>query len=168
MNKVSRPLYILMGIVGSAGLLITMILIVVNTIMRPFDETIKGVLEIVELGVGPAIISTLVYTTLRRGHVVINLVFDRFPKRLQTITKGFTGLVGLGYWVFLTYSAVIVFLARLGQRDFTNVYRISIMPIRGYWAFCLILIVAILLVQLAIDLFGKHGDSSTESTQSTV
>jgi TRAP-type C4-dicarboxylate transport system permease small subunit len=167
MQKVSRPLYILMGIVGSAGLLTIMILVVVNTIMRPFDATIKGVLEIGELAVGPAIISTLVYTTLRRGHVVINLLFDRFPKRLQTITKGFTGLVGLGYWVFLTYSAVIVFLARLGNRDITSIHRISLMPMRGWWVFCLILIIAILLVQLAIDLFGKNGDSSN-STESTV
>jgi TRAP-type C4-dicarboxylate transport system permease small subunit len=164
MHKVSKILDIAMIIIGGVGLLLAMMLVVANTALRPFNETIKGVLEIVEIAVGPAVACSLVYTTLRRGHVVILLLFERFPKRLQTFIKAFTGLIGLLYWGFIAYSGYSVFLQRLGSRDVTIIHRISLMPMRGWWVFCLLLIVAILLTQFIIDLFGKKSDSSSEST----
>ena len=164
MRKVLKTLDTAMMIIGGVGLLVAMMLVVANTAMRPFDETIKGVLEIVEIAVGPAIACALVYTTLRRGHVVIMLLYDRFPKWMQTVTKAFTGVIGLIYWGFIAYSGYFVFMQRLGGRDVTIIHHISLMPMRGWWVFSLLLIIAVLLIQLAVDLFGKKRNSSNEST----
>ena len=95
-----------------AVVLIIMVCITVAEVVarRAFNSPIGGALEITSLGLVLFVFLTLAYCAARGGHVVLDILVVKFPKRLQStvnlvILLLTTGILGVASWQLWVQAA---------------------------------------------------------------
>jgi TRAP-type C4-dicarboxylate transport system permease small subunit len=137
------------GVVIGAGFLIGIVLLIVaNIIYRFFGGVIAGTYELIELLVAVVAASAFVYVTLERGHVVINVIANRFPQRMRAIAESITLATGLGLWALVAWANVGLIREKALSGEETLLLNIPVFPFRLFWELSLILICLVLLVHL--------------------
>ena len=76
--------------VGSAFLAAIMLLIIAVVVLRPFNTSISGSYEIIELMIVIAIAFAFAYTAMHQGHITVTILVSRFSPRAQTIRGSIT------------------------------------------------------------------------------
>jgi TRAP-type C4-dicarboxylate transport system permease small subunit len=88
------------------GALSIMILFVVSNVLSRsiFSKPLPGSIEVIELSAVVAVFFAMAYTEFRRGHVCVELVILRFPRRVRVIVAR------------VMYALATVFFAVMGWR----------------------------------------------------
>ena len=85
-----------------------MFLVAVDVTLRYcFSSPIAGSVELVELMMVVVVFLAVAYTASRKGHVAIELIVSRFPKRVQAIIDIFTYFLSLGLVALIIWRSVV-------------------------------------------------------------
>jgi len=134
LNRITR----LGVLLGGAFLTIGMLILVANIFGRAFHFVIFGSIEMFELLMVVPLSFGLVYTALKKGHVVVNLVITRFPEKFQAAAEIFTSLLSLIIWLVIAWAAGSLAFEN-GMIEVSETLEWPYLPFRLIWTFCLIL-----------------------------
>lgn len=94
--------------IAQAGIMAMMSLAVINILLRLFWKAIMGTYDYIEF-IGAILVSFAVaYCALQRGNIQVDLVVERFPRRVQGIIGSITGILSLGFFLFVTWQSFIL------------------------------------------------------------
>ena len=105
--------------VAQIALVTTMILIMLNIVLRQVWRSIPGTSETVEILGAVVMAGGLAYCQLVKGHISIGILVERFSKIKQAIVDSFTHLLGLMFTSLLAQQ-VMVYAGRMWERNFTT------------------------------------------------
>lgn len=92
--------------IGACAAAVMVIVIVINVIGRfLFKQPLQGTIELVELMTVVVVFSVLAYTELRRGHVHVELVVSRFPRRAKAIVASIMCFAGAAFFIAMSWKA---------------------------------------------------------------
>ena len=126
LSRASKTLgYIACGVLGAMLLIYTF-----NVVGRfVFNRPLLGADEIVDLGLGALVSLALSYTALNKGHVRIDLITSKLPKRSQAIIDSITSLLGTGFWAVIAYLAGLRgWIGVFGENESTFILGIPLAP----------------------------------------
>jgi len=98
--------------VAAGAVVFIMLLVTADVILRLFRRPIPGVYDIVGL-VGSAVIAfALPYTTLKKGHIAVDIVVRKLPRTARVVinvanTLASLALFGLLSWQSATHAATL-------------------------------------------------------------
>lgn len=88
-------------------LVATMLLIVVNILLRViWRSPITGTIDYVNVLAALTIALALGYCAVKNGHIMIDLVVEKWPPRLQAIVDSLISLLSLVFWAAATWYTV--------------------------------------------------------------
>lgn len=93
--------------IASGAVIIMMMLTCIDVLLRLFWQPIPGTYELVGF-LGTAVVSfALAYTSVERGHIAVELVVDRLPKKLRFFIDGINSLIGLALFSLITWQSMV-------------------------------------------------------------
>jgi TRAP-type C4-dicarboxylate transport system permease small subunit len=120
MEKAVRRLNFWLACLSGAALVAMMVLTVVNIVFRVAHRPFGGAVEAAGWLAALTAAFALGYTQFCRGHVAVDFVAGRFPRRLQAGVDLFTSLAGtvlfaLAAWQLAAYAARLKGLGKLSE-----------------------------------------------------
>jgi TRAP-type C4-dicarboxylate transport system permease small subunit len=93
--------------VACAAVIIMMMLTCIDVMLRLFWQPIPGTYELVGF-IGTVIVSlALAYTSIERGHIAVELLVERLPKKLQPFIEGINSLIGLALFSLIAWQSTV-------------------------------------------------------------
>jgi TRAP-type C4-dicarboxylate transport system permease small subunit len=93
--------------VAAAAVVLIMMMIVVDVILRQFRMPIPGTYDLVGL-LGSLVISfSLGYTSIQKGHIAVEFLFDKLPGRARSVIGAVNELVGALFFIILGWQSFI-------------------------------------------------------------
>jgi TRAP-type C4-dicarboxylate transport system permease small subunit len=149
--------YLALGLLllGAVGMIGSMVLGVADVIGTQFLATpVPGALEVTESTMVLIVFGALAYAQMRRAHIRVELLYTAMGPRSQSLMDFITHLVGFVFFALLAWEGAGEFAYSWEIREATmGTVRLPLYPAR----FLLLLGTALLLVQLALDLFSDLG-----------
>ncbi len=94
---------VLLGIAG-LGLVVMLVLIVADVIgIKVFSNPVPGGIEYVSFVAVVAIAFAIAHTQVMRGHVAVDFIVDKFPRRVKLIIDTLTVLFSVCLFALLSY-----------------------------------------------------------------
>lgn len=122
------------GYVALAG---TILLVSVDVFGRYLlNRPVRGSIEIVEQTMAIVGGCAIMYATVKRGHVAINILSARFSRRTQIIMQVIFSLLGFAAWAVLAYRIYMDSLQVLKFSQSTIVLGINMAPFLLALALC--------------------------------
>lgn len=85
----------------------TMLLVVSNVFLRViWRSPISGVIDYVNVLSALTIALALAYCALKNGHIMIDLVVEKWPTRAQAVVDSLISLLSLAFWAVATWYTV--------------------------------------------------------------
>jgi TRAP-type C4-dicarboxylate transport system permease small subunit len=106
-NILRRLIYRLskgLEVVAGFSLLFIMILTTCDVIGRAFAKPIIGTYEIVSFGAGVLVGFSLPITTLEKGHVYVDFLYQKFSRPVQRVLQSVTNLLGIALFLGAGYN----------------------------------------------------------------
>lgn len=149
--------------VGYAATIAIVLLVFIDVFGRYFLKApLRGSLELVEQTMVLSGGFAIIYCTAKRGHVVVDVLFGRFSKRLQKIMISVFSLVGFGISIVLAYN---IYLYTMRQMEpyprVTDILRIITSPFQFGLAIAIALGSLVFLVQ-AFEVWVKNPAKEKE------
>lgn len=134
--------------VGYIAMAAIVLIVFVDVCGRYFlNHPLLGSEELVEFVLMPALGGfAIMYAAVKRGHVAVDLVVARFPRRTQIIMQSIASLLGFGIWAVVAYQVYLYALEELKCHALTENLRISLVPFNftlalGTFLCCLTLLI---------------------------
>jgi TRAP-type transport system small permease protein len=121
------------------------------------NKPLNGSFELVEQTMAVLSGIAIMYTTIKRGHVSIDLLFDRFSRRTRIILQSIFSFLGFVIWVVLAYQVYLRTMVFLKSNQTTGVLPLSPAP------FLFIFIAAVLLCGLGLLIQALQPGTSEEN-----
>lgn len=133
---------------AACALAAMMFLVCANVILRRFYRPILGTYEIVGF-LGAAVISFgLAYTTVKKGHVAVELVVSRFSQRIQAVIGSITSFLSLALFALLAWRSVCYATNMSRAGELSQTLKIPFFPLVYGLAFACALVCLVVLVEL--------------------
>ena len=84
-----------------------LVLVVANVIMRYGFKSIQGTYDYVGLITVVSVSLAISYCAYERGHIEIEILMDRLPKRVQNIVGSVMMLIGAGFFGMASWQTVV-------------------------------------------------------------
>lgn len=134
-----------MAFIGYIGIAVIILLVFVDVFGRyVFNHPLPASYELIEQAMIVLSGFAIMYASLKHGHVVIDLVFNRFTRRIQIIAERIYAFLGFGTWLVIAYYLYHYALSKLQSFESTGILHIRLAP------FLFILTIAILLTSLTL------------------
>jgi TRAP-type C4-dicarboxylate transport system permease small subunit len=91
-------------VIAAASLLFIMLLTTCDVIGRAFASPIIGTYEIVSFGAGILVGFSLPITTLEKGHVYVDFLYQKFSRPAQKVMYTLTSLMGIALFLVAGYN----------------------------------------------------------------
>lgn len=118
------------GTVGAGVFLLgAMLLVVTGVIARFFNIAIVGSYELLQLMMAVTIPFALVYTALRKGHVVVKIIASRFSVRTGAIVCILVSFLSLAIWGLMAGSTAQLAYEQ-GLRAVSETLEVPYLPFR--------------------------------------
>jgi len=139
--------------VAGAGLVVMLGLVVADIIgIKLFNNPIPGGIEITAfLGVVVTAFA-IAYTQVLRGHIQVEFVVMRLPKRAKSVIAAFVTLLGLALFIFLAWQSVDYGLSLQATGTVSMTQGIPFYPFVHAIAFCCIPVCLLLVVEFSRSL----------------
>lgn len=134
--------------IGGLFLVALMFLIVANIIYRAFGHIIAGTYELSQLLAVAAVSFALIYATLGKSHVIINILISRFPSRSKSILELAMSVITFIVWVLVTWGSATI-LSEKWLNENTEMLDIPFLPFRFIWVICLSIVCFAYLINIA-------------------
>ena len=130
-----RPISVVLQGVGAGVLTVMMLLTASDVALRQFKFPIMGMIDITAFLMAILVSFGLAYCAIRKGHVQVELIVERLPRRVQAIIDTITTLLGLGLCILITWQSFVnmVSLYTSGATSWT--LNIIVFPFAGLVAF---------------------------------
>jgi TRAP-type transport system small permease protein len=147
-DKILGPLCKWLHLLGGALIFIMMLLTAADVVLRYFfNKPIAGSFEITEYLMVLIISFTLAFAAANDGMVKVTLLSERLSPRTQSIFNAFTGIFGIGLFIFLAWRG-FVFSGMLRDQGITSpILNIPRFPFAGIAAAGLCFLVLVLIVE---------------------
>jgi TRAP-type C4-dicarboxylate transport system permease small subunit len=93
--------------IAQMGVMAMMLLAVSNIILRLVWKAIMGTYDYIEFIGATLVAFAIAYCALQKGHIQVELIVSRFPRRVQGVIGGITGILGLGIFSVITWQSLI-------------------------------------------------------------
>ena len=95
------------NVVAAVSVVLIMTVIVVDVVLRFFRHPIPGTIDIVGL-LGSLVISfSLGYTSIQKGHIAVEFLYDKLPEKARGVIGAINELVGTVFFVILAWQSFI-------------------------------------------------------------
>lgn len=146
--------FVLLGVIGLA---VMMIMTVLNISLRELVALpIYGAIEVVGFGGVLLFTCAIIYCQLNRREVVVSVLVDRLPERLQGILGVVSLVISLCTVAIMGMAAFAVSWEAVRTGELTEVMGIQLGPFRAIWTFGCIVLFAVLLQQLYAALSARR------------
>lgn len=126
----------------------TMLLIVTNILLRVlWHSPITGTIDYVNVLSALTIALALAYCAVKNGHIMIDLVIEKWPPRAQAVIDSITSLLSLGFWSVATWYTV-----EYGSTMAQTGVVLSTVPIPMY---LILYLIALGLLALSVELLHR-------------
>lgn len=147
LNRILRPVSGALYSVGLVCLVAMMFLTMSDVILRyVFTTPITGAYDLTELMMAIAIVFGVAHCGFLREHVKVDLVLERFPKRVQAIIDSVTSFIGLGLFVMISWQIFAYAKTLIDSGLATNILKVPVFPFVGIVGFGCALYTLVLLV----------------------
>lgn len=93
--------------VAGAAVVVMMLLTCADVLLRLLRHPIPGAYELVGF-LGTVIVSfSLALTSLSKGHIAVEIVVARLPRRVQTAIEAVTSMIGAALFALITWQSLI-------------------------------------------------------------
>lgn len=142
--------YVGMGFLTALMLLITVDVILRSTVNRP----IRGVNELAEFSMLLLVFLTIAYTQVMKSNISVEILFNKFPLRMQAIVDVFVNLLSLGISVLLLRQAIVYNSYLADTNGQTVILKLPVAPIQFVMIIGFSMLSVVLFLQI-IDLLRK-------------
>jgi TRAP-type C4-dicarboxylate transport system permease small subunit len=149
-----------MAWVAMFAIVVCMALVVTDVIRyQAVGKPVPGTHEVVELIASVILSMGIGYLTFVRGHVSVGLVVDLFRPRVQAVFDLVTGVIALGFTIWLTFGVVEMAIRNFNYGWVTGVLEIPRHPFMFLIALSLALACVVLVRDLirAVTVIRKGG-----------
>jgi TRAP-type transport system small permease protein len=147
-DKVVAPLSKWLHWVGVTFIFVMMLLTTADVVMRYiFNRPITGSYELTQYLMVIIISFTLAYGAAGDGLVRVTILSERLSARTQSIMGIFTGLLGIGLFIFITWRSVNFVGLEHGQHIKSPIIGIPLYPFAGLVVFGLVCLVLVLIIE---------------------
>ncbi len=97
-----------MGYVSAMAIIVLMLLVVADVCGRYFfNSPIKGGAELATFIMVIVVFPSLAWAAIKKMHVKVDLVMERFPPRVQIIVDCITIIIALGVYIVITWQSIV-------------------------------------------------------------
>jgi len=129
LEKVLYPIARAINGAGTVVLGVMVLLTVADVLLRLFlDRPIRGAFEIVEFLMVMVVFSAMAYTSLLRGHIVIQILSSRLPERPRAILDSIADLISIGFCCLLIWQGIAQAQMTRLHNDISGVLSIPVSP----------------------------------------
>ena len=133
--------------VGMAMTVIMMLMIVIDVVLRfALNKPILGSVELASYMLSVIAFTAIPFVESEEGHIVIPLLFDRFPKKVRLFVNTLISVIGLGILVLIGLASFLLAAEYLHRGKVTQVLSIPLYPFVFIAALCISLYAIILTV----------------------
>ena len=145
----------LLNIMAGMALVAMTALTCIDVILRFFGHPILGTYEVV--GLLGAILNAfaLPETTRQRGHVRVEVLVSRFPKRIRRLISAFTYLLGILLFLFIGYAGFQYGLELKKGHEVSMTLQIPLYPIVYAISLAAVMVSLVLVAELIILFQGR-------------
>lgn len=105
-----------------------MIITCVDVVLRFLGKPVPGTYELVGFA-GTAVVSfSLAYTSLQKGHIVVEMLVEKFPKKIQFLIDSINSLIGFFLFSILTWQSLVYALDLRKSGEVSLTLEISTYP----------------------------------------
>jgi TRAP-type C4-dicarboxylate transport system permease small subunit len=152
-RKICRSLLLISGLTLAFMLLFTLL----DVVMRAFGKPIVGDFEIISF-LGAVVIGFAIpYTTLLKGHIIVDFLIEKLPKNVSDGMQVATRIIGIALFLWISWNFVDMSLDLIKSKEVTPVFRLPYYPISFGLAFCCIVQCFTLFSQIMKIVGGRHG-----------
>jgi TRAP-type C4-dicarboxylate transport system permease small subunit len=138
----------LMCAVAVAALIAMMILTLADVILRAFARPIPGTYELVGI-LGAVIIGfSIPYTTMIRGHVIMDFLTERLSVRTRTGLHVLTRALAIAFFIIAGWNLCLLGQGYIKAGEVTLTLKLPLYPIYYVVAFCCFIECLMLIVDL--------------------
>ncbi|MFB3925470.1 MAG: TRAP transporter small permease [Syntrophales bacterium] len=137
---------------SGAAVVAMMLLTCADVVLRFFHHPIAGTYELVGF-LGVLVISfSLAYTSVEKGHIAVELLVERLPKRVRSLIDAVDALIGTGLFGLIAWQSALYGLDLKESGEVSLTLGIVTYPfVFGIAAGCSVLC-AVLMVEFALSL----------------
>ena len=126
----------------------------IDVVTRTANRPLPGNIDIAEILMIPAAYFAMAHTHVLKGHVRVEIVYDRLPKRLKAIFDSITFLLATG-----VYGFVIAAMARRAWAIFTSPDQGPVTLLLGIPTAPLFMVIAVALAVLCLELLVSFAEA---------
>ena len=143
LSKISKSV----SYVGMAMAVIMMLMVVVDVVMRfALNKPILGSVELASYMLSIIAFTAIPFVESEEEHIVIPLLFERFPKKVRLFVNTLISAIGLGILVLIGLASFFLASEYLHRGKVTQVLSIPLYPFVFIAALCISLYAIILIV----------------------
>ena len=132
---------ICVSLIALSGMTLAFMLLftLTDVVMRVFRKPIVGSFEIISFSGAVAIGFALPYTTFRKGHVIVDFLTGRLPKKARNALQAATRILAIMLFLWIAWNFVGMGLDLIRTKEVTPMFKLPFYPITFGLAFsCLI------------------------------
>jgi TRAP-type C4-dicarboxylate transport system permease small subunit len=152
-SRINKPLTIIAGSALAFVILIT----VADVILRSFGSPIIGTYELVCFSGAVVIGFSIPLTSWAKGHIQMDFLIMKFPKRTRKIFNIFTKCLGIGLFLLIGWNIIILGNDLRVTREVSVVLRVPFYPVAYGIGIASFLQCLVLLCDIVKILGGKNG-----------
>ena len=134
-RKMCRFLQLIAGVTLAFMFLFTL----VNVAVRAFGKPILGDFEVISF-LGAIVFGFAIpYTTLLKGHVIVDFLIEKLPKKAGGAMQVFTRILGITLFLWMSWNFVVMSLDLMKSNEVTPVFKLPYYPISFGLAFACII-----------------------------
>ena len=128
-----------------------------DVVMRAFGKPIVGDFEIVSF-LGAVVVGFAIpYTSLVKGHVIVDFLIEKLPKNVGDAMQVATRILSIALFLWIGWNFVSMSLDLIKSKEVTPVFRLPYYPISFGLAFACIIQCFTLFSQIKEIVGGRHG-----------
>ncbi len=152
-RKLCRSLLLISGLTLAFMLVFTL----TDVVMRAFGKPIVGDYEIISF-LGAVVVGfSIPYTSLLKGHVLVDFLLEKLPKNVNAGMQVVTRIMGIALFLWMSWNFVDMSLDLIKSKEVTPVFRLPYYPISFGLSFACIIQCLVFVSQIREIVGGRHG-----------
>lgn len=151
-RKMCRFLLLIAGLTLAFMLVFTL----TDVILRAFGKPVVGDYEVISF-LGAVVVGFAIpYTSLQKGHVLVDFLLEKIPKKAGDIMQVTTRLIAIALFLWVSWNFVVMSLDLVKSKEVTPVFRLPYYPISFGLAFVCLVQCSTLFSQIMKIVGGRH------------
>jgi TRAP-type C4-dicarboxylate transport system permease small subunit len=157
LEKINLFLNRILLVLGSVAVLLLMSVATINVILRyPFKVPWRGTYEVVGLLGAIVIAFALGFTQKRKDHIVVDILTEKFPKKVNRILDGISYFITTIFFAIVSWQVLVWGLKIMRSGEVSETLKIAFHPVIFCVAFGFVIFSFTLLLDF-LNIFKTKG-----------